>query len=427
MDHRKNLVDLGEMLGSEIIYDLDNPYHLRYTAELDHEIDGGLLAEAWERTKRVYPLIDAVLVFDRGDLDDYKSIKNEDRPSYCHDHMYLAAAEKGENVPVKTKVPVAPGTAAVGGRLVCISYYGNSVSLSAYHTLVDGGGMNMIFSTFLYAYLALYTGHEDPSPVVELREGREIAEYYTPSLFDLVYARDYTPMPIYALPRGCKGFRDPEMANEAGRLLAADLAVNAADFMALCKSSGANPSSMLCVLIAKATRDLYPEGWDSLAYNLTVSVRKAFGLENAISNSVSCAAACITREELEQETLAAVSQKVRRDLDSQRGWDYFASFYRVFDTYRYTPVFIPRTVTYIGGLNVGENNRHITGFSMAANGDCNLYLMQLNDRFHLCLEYGRATGKYLDAFVRVFSELGVRAEITRSQYEVDPDVEEPVL
>ena len=427
MGDRKILVDLGEMLGSEIIYDLDNPFHLRYTAELDHEPDGGLLAEAWERTKRVYPLIDSVLVFDRGDLDYYKSIKNEDRPGYCHDHMYLAAAEKGENVPVKTKIPVAPGTAAVGGRLVCISYYGNTVTLSAYHTLVDGGGMNMIFSTFLYSYLALYTGHEDQHPVVELREGRKSGEYYTPSLFDLVYSRDYNPVPIYSLPHGCRGFRDPDMANGEGRLLAADLAVSAEDFLAFCKKNGANPSSMLCTLIAEATRDLYPDGWDSLAYNLTVSVRKAFGLENAISNSVSCAVACITREEMERESLAAVSQKVRRDIDSQRGWDYFASFYRAFTTYRYQPTFIPRTVTYIGGLNIGENNRHITGFSMAANGDSNLYFMQLNDRFHMCLEYGRATGKYLDAFLRVFEELGIRSEIIHPAYEVSADVQAPVL
>jgi hypothetical protein len=39
--------------------------------------------------------------------------------------------------------------------------------------------MTMILRTFLYAYLALRTGHEDENPVVELREGRSPQEYYT--------------------------------------------------------------------------------------------------------------------------------------------------------------------------------------------------------------------------------------------------------
>lgn len=426
MDHRGVMVDLGEMYGSELIYDFVNPVHLRYTVTLDHEPDGRLLEAAWERTKRVYPVIDAVMTFDHGDAGFYLGLKEEERPLYYHDHMYMVKAEGGRSVPVRTRIPVAPASGAAGGRAVCVSWYGRTVTFSAYHTLVDGGGMSMVFSTFLYAYLALYTGREDANPVVELREGREIGEYYTPSLMDLVFSRDYTPTPLYSLPRGCGGFRDPEMANEPGRIIAGNLAVSAEDFMRLCRENGANPTAMLCALLARASYALNPSERGALAYNITISARKAFGLENAISNAVSCAVACVTRDESDGESLAAVSQKVRRDLDSQRGWDYFASFYRVFDTYRYEPNFIPRTVTYVGTLNVGENNRHITDFTMASNGDSNLYLMQLNDRFIMTLQYGRATQKYLDAFLRVFTELGVRAEIIHPAYEVAPDAQEPV-
>lgn len=423
----KKVLDLGIMSGSAIKQDFVNPIHLRYTVTLDHDIDDKFIAEAWNRTKKVYPLIDCVLRFDHGNADFYLQLPQEERYKYRNDHMYLVQTDNGTNDPVKTKIPIAPASDTAGGRLICISYYERTVSISAYHVLVDGGGLNMIFSTFLYSYLALYTGHEDKAPVVELTEGRSCEEYYTASLTDIAFSQDCTPVPLYSLPRNCFGFYDKDMVRDEGGVLSGNIKVSAADFMKLCKENGANPSSMLCAILAKATYSLVSDEED-MVFSLTVSMRKQLSLENDISNTVGIALAYATCDESKNKTIAEISQRIRRDVDSQRSRDYCLSFLRVmFDTYRYFPKYKPIVVTYMGSLNIGDNNGHIVDFSMETDGASNIYMMQLNDRFIITLQYGKATGKYLDEFKEIFSELGVKAEITHPAHYVSMDSKTAVL
>ena len=95
----------------------------------------------------------------------------------------------------------------------------------------------------------------------------------------------------------------------------------------------------------------------------------------------------------------------------------------------YEPVakFKPLTVTYMGAFSVGENDSHIRDFIMGTNGNTNLYLMQMGEHFYLTLQYGRATQRYLDEFVRVLGELGIEASIGRPAQSMENDVPVPVV
>jgi hypothetical protein len=81
----------------------------------------------------------------------------------------------------------------------------------------------------------------------------------------------------------------------------------------------------------------------------------------------------------------------------------------------------------VGAIDVGDNNKHLIDLYTESNGDDNLFLFQLGNRFMMTLTYGLATAKYLQEFLRIFRELGIRAEITHEAYAIDKDASEPVL
>lgn len=425
VDKNKVIADLGLITETTLGQDLFNPIHIRYKAVLDHDIDEELFKKAWEKVKRVYPIVDAVLGLESGDVGFY--MDPAVREKHSKDHAYLVEPESGRNDPVKSKVPIEPGCELVGGRLICVSFYERTVTISTYHALVDGGGLNTIFTAFLYEYLVLYTGHEDEAPVADLTEGRDIGDYYQGATLDYVFSQEYTPVPLYTLPLGCTGFRDDDMVKDDDGVVSGTLNVPVKEFIKFCKENGANPSSMMCTLLAKAAYALNPEVQDDIVFDLTVSVRNILGIERTVANSVGLAVAYTTRDDITNRTVAEISQKIRRDVDIQRTKDHYISFRRLFYTYKHAPSYKARTVTYIGALNVGDNNRHIVDLDLGTNSLYNLYMMQLNDKFIITLQHGKATEKYMNELVKLFSEHGIKAEVKHSAHYLAQDSKTQVL
>ncbi len=423
MDKSKILVDRG-VINNTLKSDLKNPVLIRNTAVLDHDIDDALIVKAWERTKRVYPLIDSCLELEYCDVKDL--LDPVKRNLYAKSHFYLVKPDGGESVPIKTKVPVRPGTDVSGNRLMCVSYFGNTVTLNAYHAFVDGSGMSLIFNTLIYSYLALYTGHEDENPVVQLTEGREISEYYADNLKSIAFLQDYTPVPIYTFPHGCKGFLDNDMVNDEN-IYAGTMNVSADEFMKFCKENSVNPSALLCAVSAKAAYAVNPDERSDVVLGMTIALKKMFGLENCISNLSEILYSYVTYDDIVNRTIGETAKKIRRDAEYQRSRDYFISYARLFDSYMQVPMFKPRGVTYMGTLNIGDNNSHIVDFEMETDASNVVFMIQLHDRFILTFQYGKATGKYLDEFRKIFLELGINAEITRPIHYVPKDSQFAVL
>jgi hypothetical protein len=389
-------------------------------------LDGELLKKAWDKTKRVYPIIDTVYEMEHGDKDFY--MDPAVREKYNMDHIYLVKAQSGTSEPIKSKAPIEPGTDLCGGRLMCISYYERSVTISTYHALVDGGGLNMVFTAFLYVYLAMYTGHEDANPIVDLTEGRNTEEYYIGVTPEYLFAQEYTPVPIYSLPLNCKGYIDEDMVSDReGKIYAGGISVPVDEFIRLCKENGTNPSSMMCTLLAKAAYLINPKVKEDIVFDITTSVRKLFGIEKSLANAIGLAVTYVTRDDVMNKSLAEVSDKIREDVNKQRTKDYFISLGRFISTYGHTPTFKSRTVTYIGAFNVGENNNHIVDFELGTNSIRNLFMIQLNDKFVIDIYHGMATEKYIKEFIKIFSELGIKAELIQPVRSVVPDSKTPVL
>jgi hypothetical protein len=424
MDKSKVIVDLGTVGELSLQHDLENLVHIRYSAVLDHDIDDDKIKAAWDRTKRVYPVIDAVLGFEHGDVSIYAN-PNE-LAKYSGDHVYLVQADTGTGNPVKTKVPVAPGTEAAGKRLICVSYYGRKVSINAYHIFTDGSGLKKIFSTFLYSYLALYTGHEDEKPVVGLTEGRAVQDYYIASTDKIVFSQEYTPTPLYTLPPDCKGIEDRGLQFD-GNCYVGSLSVPASDFMKLCKDSGANPSSMLCALTAKAAYAVNAGETDDIVFCITLALKNILGLNDDVSNASGVAVAYASHDDIVSGSLGGAAKKIRRDVETQRTKDYCISFLRAMATYTFMPKFRPRMVTYLGDVNIGDNTSHIVDFSVETDGHFVVYMVQLGDRFIITFQYDNITESYLKELKNVFTELGIKAEITQPLAKVIVDSQTAVL
>jgi hypothetical protein len=428
MDKSNVLADLGLLSETVIGLDLFNPVHIRYTVTLDHDLDGELLKKAWDKIKRVYPIVDAVYELEHGDKDFYINMDPVTREKYKMDHLYLVKAQSGVNDPIRSKVPIEPFTEACGERFICISYYERTVTVSAYHTLVDGGGLKMIFTAFLYVYLAMYTGHEDENPIVDLTEGRNSDEYYKGLTLEDVFSQEYTPVPLYSLPLYCTGFIDKDMVrDEDGNVYAGGISVSVDELIRLCKENGTNPSSMMCTLLAKAAYALNPDVKEDIVFDITLSERKLFGFEKSIANAVGLATTYVTADDIMNKSIAEVSGRIRKDVDKQRTKDYFITYRRLFATYEKNPAFKSRTVTYIGAFDVGDNNNHIVDFDMGTNSIYNLFMMQVNDKFLLNVYYGLATEKYVNELINIFSELGIKAELIHPVHRVVRDSKTPVL
>ena len=412
METRRILYDFGPILENFVGMDMFNPINLRGTAVLDHVVDGRLLKQAWDRTKRVYPIIEGVIGSTQGaHLELYGD--PEFREGHQGDHFYLVEPEGGTNDPIESVRPIKPGCDLVGGRVVCVSYHDNEVSMSAYHALVDGYGFNKIMGTMLYAYLALRMGHEDARPIVELREERPQGAYYVEKTPELLRSLDYAPVPRFTLPDDCRGFWDDDMRNDDSHIYSGGMEIDAAGFMGLCKAHGANPSSMLGALCARAVYALNPDETRGLAFEFTISEKLVLGLTDSIADAIGVAYAGVTREDVERGSLAEIAQRIRRDVDVQRSRDYVVSMGLMRDDEDDGQQLTTRIITYFGPVSIGDNDCHIQHMWFQTNGNSNLYMAQVNDKFCLTLMYGRATEKYLGALRQILRELGVPCEIAR--------------
>ena len=385
-------------------YDRETRYHNRFSVTLDHPVDPGLLAEAWEKTKKVYPLIDCVPDRVDGEIVFYRDSR--------------------ENPPVRSAKPVRPGTEAVGERAFTLAWDGCTVAMSSYHSVVDGGGINAIFSTLLYTYLSLYTGEQDPEPPVELRENRNPGDYYVS--LSSVGTGDFEQQPMIAYTKRKGMFIDLDMApDEKGDITLAQVRVPVDAFMAACKGIGANPSAMMTILMSRAAYRLHPGRKGDLAFILTMSARKAFGIPDTIANCSANLLIPVSYVDLMEGDLCEASRKIRSVIEKQRSADYIRTLAAFYETYDWILAKRYAVLTYIGSLNIGKHTGHIRSFEMTDDATCSMYMMELNGDFIISFQLGEVTEKYMKEITGILSEFGVRAEILTPPHPIAKDCDLP--
>nr|WP_027870894.1 hypothetical protein [[Eubacterium] cellulosolvens] len=383
-----------------------NDIHIRFSAELDHEIDGSRMEKAWEKTIEVYPVIGCVIEMEGKELFFYRA--------------------DGENRAIRSMAPVNPGSEPVSGCVITATYYGRRISVSAYHTMVDGGGLCEIFKTLLYFYLSEHTGVCDRPASVQTEAGRAPDAYYHTLLTEDMSG--FEPVPLHYMPFLKDYAEDEEMnPDEKENRYFSSLSFPVDAFMEKCREIGANPSSMLGLLMSRAFYELHPEEQKDLFFEITTSARKVFHSEGCISNCVSNVVAGASREDAVSSDPTGFVRKFRAEMDLQRSDDYVKTM-RLFEgTYGHNYVNKQITLTYIGKVEIGANTEHISNFEMETNATQLVILAQVGQEFTLMLLLGKASQRYLDKVRELLCEAGVDAKEKTKARTIVKDSDRAVL
>lgn len=383
-------------------YDKETEYHNKFSVTLDHEIDQKLLESAWEKAIKIYPLIDCVPDMVDGEIIFYKDSR--------------------KNPPVKSSKPLKPGTATCSERAFTLTYYGNSVTMSSFHSVVDGGGINAIFSTLIYFYLQFYYGVIDEDPPVETREDRRPEEYFRP--LSTVETGEFEQQPLITYTKRKGMFIDLDMtADENGDISIARIKVPVEKFITSCKSIGANPSSMMTVLMARAAYRLHPERKGDLAFVLTMSARKTFGILDTIANCSANLLVPVEYNDIMSDDISNAAKKIRSVIDYQRNENFIKTLAAFYETYDWILAKRYAVLTYVGKLDIGKNTEHIKSFEMTDDAVCSMFMMELNNEFVISFQFGKVTEKYMNAVMEILSEFGVKSEIETKPYPVIKDAD----
>lgn len=387
-------------------HDKSTKYHNKFSVRLDHEIEPELLQKAWDKTKAVYPLIDCIPDMVNGEIVFYR----DDR----------------KNTPVKSLRPIDPNADICAGRAFSVTYCGNTVAMSSFHSVVDGGGINMIFSTLLYFYLALYTGESDDAPPVEIREGRRPEEYY--KSLSSIEIGDFEQKPLVGYTKRKGMFIDLDMTeDENGDIAISRIKVPVDTFISVCRNIGANPSAMLAVIMSKAAYELHPDRKGDLAFVLTMSAKKVFDIPDSIANCSANLLVPVRYDDIMGDDINLAARKIRSVIDYQRNADYIKTLAAFYETYDWILAKRYAILTYIGKIDVGKNTKHITGFEMTDDSKCSLYMTELNGKFILSFQFGKVTEKYMQTVIGILSGFGIEAEIETAPYPVMKDSDRAIV
>jgi hypothetical protein len=298
--------------------------------------------------------------------------------------------------------------------------------MNAYHSIVDGGGINMIFSTLMYFYLAEYTGQSEETPPVMLREGRPFDRYFIP--LTAVRTGEFEQQPFVSYARRKGMFIDLDMCPDAeGEIEIARIKAPVDQFIRQSRAIGANPSAMLAILMARVAYRLHPGKKGDLAFVLTTSARKDFGIPESIANCSANLLIPVSYEEVMAEDLCRTAGKIRSVIDYQRRADYLKTLTKFYETYDWIQAKRYAFLTYIGKLDVGKNTGHIRGFEMTDDSTDSIYMMELNGEFVISFQCGKVTGKYMRAAMEVLEELGIETEVETAPRRIMKESVTPVL
>ncbi len=394
----------GGTMSSFWWYDKETEYHNKFSVTLDHEIDAGKLSIAWENTKNVYPLIDCVPEMKNGEIVFYK--------------------DNRKNLPIKSSKPIKPGTDICSQRAFVLTYFGNTVSMSSFHSVVDGGGINMIFSTLLFFYFEALTGKSEEHPPVETKEGRSPEEYF--KSLAMIETGDFKQQPLITYRKRKGMFIDLDMtADENGDIEIAKIKVPVDQYISACKRIGANPSAMMTILMSKAAYRLHPDRNGDIAFVLTMSARKAFDISDSIANCSANLLIPVEYDDIMTNDISYAAKKIRSVIDYQRNVDFLKTLAAFYETYDWILSKRYAVLTYIGKLDIGTNTKHIKEFEMTDDATCSMYMMELNGEFVISFQLGKVTGIYMNTIIEILSELGVEAKVSEEPHLVvrDSDIQ----
>ncbi|MBO4395334.1 MAG: hypothetical protein J5819_03195 [Eubacterium sp.] len=299
---KKDAVFRGGPMQSFWYADEHYPYHLKAFAVLDSDVDPVHLKKAWDRTKQIYPVIDmAMQVFDE---DIY---------------FFDVSPEIGNTD--ESDAPVCPGGEATAGRAMALTFSGKTITLTAYHSLVDEFGIRQVLATLLRAYLCDFPGSFDP-------------EFKPEDIFiqnTMLAPEDYKPQPLTLYGNSADIFYDDSIPYDMDEPMTAScIRVSRRAFMEI---AGSCPEAVLSAITARTVYELYTNERRALSLDMLTDFRGAFGIRSSIAPCSKHLPMIVSYDEVMEGSFEEAVQRICSLRETQTSDDYLKSYLALDNTY----------------------------------------------------------------------------------------------
>ena len=235
--------------------------------ELADVVDGGILQAAVDDTLGRMPYLADAFVERDGDF------------FYAENPLPFEVAEG----PLR-----AAGGPETNWHNLDVTYEGNVVSFSMFHSFCDGMGMNLFIEATLYHYFCRKDGITYPAdgirakgtPALAGEELEPFARLYEAEVSPEVVARlmDFEK-PCFMLPEGSGETLD--------HLVAVSVRVKEDEFLSFVRSVGSSPAPVLATIVFDAILTVHPECDKELAAFIPIDARKGLCAPNTFKNCAS--------------------------------------------------------------------------------------------------------------------------------------------
>lgn len=242
-------VTIGDALHVMGPFGIDLDYTVRLKLRLRDEIDGTILKEAAEKTRRRYPYLSVRLKKNQTDFF------YEDNPAP------IAVLHTDKRVSLNTE--------ETNFHVWCVCYHEDWLDLDFYHGIADGTGMYTLLATLLYYYCEGRYGATDHTGVRTLEDPIRPEETLDPMeqlpQLDLSGMQRAAREPVFCLTT------DGGLTPSEPQIWDVELPESA--FVSFSSANDASPGTMVSILLARAIDALYPERQREILGRYVVNAR----------------------------------------------------------------------------------------------------------------------------------------------------------
>lgn len=387
--------------------DEHEPIHLAVKAELVDKIEPAALKKAWDKTKRVYPVIDLI-------PDDY-------------DEEIVFFKGEGESIPVHSKNTLKLAAETTLYRGFSLTYFGNSVTLSAYHSLTDEKGLMEVFKTLINFYVSDYTDTAVYAHGVMMKEHRQPGEYFIQNT--MLVSKNYTPQAVKLYKDIREIFNDADIVNDGDcTVTAGEMDIPADAFDKLCEKTGTAPDELFTYVMAKSVYNMYPHERRMLSIGIMTDFRRTFNVPETIAPCSKRMPLILLRGDVCGTDMNTAAKNIAKIRKKQKSDDYIKSHVALENTYSVLNIKNAcLSINFSGKFDIGEKTKFVKNIVMSDYSIRSVFMIRLGDTVKVSFQYGNATNKYMSATAKTLNELGIEAKVTAKSYQICAESEKPII
>ncbi len=407
------------------------PFSLRIKVCLDEAVDAGILNETAQEAIGRFPYFRVQVGLDEG--QNYV-LKPNDRP--------LAV------LPEEDRRLVLGGN-EVNRHLFAITYRDDTIWFNCSHSVCGGFGVMFWVKTTLYLYMCKKYGYDFKPPKDIKLPGTEVAEgeLFFPDADKL--PKD-EPVKRYeggdsnlALPRFLKYLLNPFAKTDYYY----QIEIPSDTFIAYAKAMDASPNTLITALMYKAMARFFKEKEGTfISGRIAADYRNDIGADESYRDFVRfihvkyewdmkdepvsklnmrARGAVIVQNQVELgiERFRKISE-AHKGIDAQLTLKEKIKYANSHSTFRSDPR-DPYTVSYVGRLELGEMEQHITGIYNITDGDLMLEVNALEDKICMCFQVVNKDRTPLDKFLEVLDEEDLKYKVSERKIKYLPKIELP--